>query len=484
VNVLLLQPPQIQGSPQGVSSFSLGLAYIAATLREEGAQVSLLDCYSEKTKQSVALGEGLYRIGLSDEEITEKVKEIKPDIVGISLGFSKQFHAAVGLASLVRSVDKSVPVVAGGAHVSAAPESLNDSDFDYLVSGEGERAFSKLVRAISSGLTGDPKVAGIFYRDQQSVFSLSACQEVITDLDSLPLPAYDLLPLQKAWSGRVPYANIIATRGCPYSCNFCSIHSVMSRRLRRRSIASVISEIELLVQTYGVKEIFFEDDNVTAKIDWAKELFMKIADKKMDIEIGVRNGIRADRVDKELLELMRRAGCTRVCFAPESGSQDTLDNIVNKCMDLENVKSAVMLAKSAGLNVTCFFVIGFPGETKADIQKTIDFAKLLRKIGCDSVDINCATPYPGTALYAQCIQEGYIDNNVDYARFHTHESIISTKEFTSEEVMQLRKEAMESLVEGNSEKVLRVAGNLVRQPALMAKRKVRGFYYSHIRHSA
>jgi magnesium-protoporphyrin IX monomethyl ester (oxidative) cyclase len=449
------------------------LAYIASSLVKEKFQVSILDCFLEKRMQSVSIGKGLFRIGLSDVELAGRIKEMSPDVIGISIGFSRQFQSAINVASLVRYICGRIPIVAGGAHVSAAPESLNESDFDYLVVGEGERSFPKLLHAIDRNHGSELAVPGIFHRDQNHIFRASLPPEFIPDLDSLPFPAYDLLPLRKAWRKRVPYANIMATRGCPHNCSFCSIHSVMGRRIRRRSIENVISEIELLVYKFDVREVFFEDDNLTSKMTWAKQLFQRLSHLKVDIEIGVRNGIRADKVDRELLDLMRKAGCARVCFAPESGSQDTLDNIIGKGLKLEDVEKAVKLAHSIGLNVTCFFVIGLPGETKTDIQRTIDFGRKLRRLGCDSVDINCATPYPGTRLYAECISKGFVDEKTDYSRLHTWESIISTRDFSAKEVTLLRSEAMKDLKESFEEKVERGLNRFIHQPMLFTKRKIR-----------
>jgi len=481
MKVLLLHPPQIQNVPQGVSSFSLGLAYAASSIRQAGFQVSLLDCYSENMELSHIREDGLYRIGLSPEEIKERVGRFSPDVVGINIGFTTQFSSAVDLASLVKSVHTRIKVVAGGAHVSAAPGSLNKSDFDYLIVGEGELAFPGLLNFIAQDSGRYPNIAGVYFRDDNQVFTQSSPPHPISDLDSLPFPAYDLLPLNKIWAGRVPYANIIATRGCPYHCVFCSIHSIMGNRLRKRSVENIAGEVELLVHKYGVREIFFEDDNLTTDIEWAKELFQRIANGKMDIEIGVRNGIRADRVDRELLELMRKAGCARVCFAPESGNQEILNRIIRKQLKLEKVRDAVIQARASGLNVTCFFVIGFPGETLSDIKQTVDFAGQLKGLGCDTVDINCATPYPGTDLFIQCLQEGIIDDELNYSNLHTHMSSISTKDFSSDEIMKIRHEAMMSLSEGTREKVARGLRNFARQPRIFITRKIRRYYYTHVR---
>lgn len=419
------------------------------------------------------IGKGLYRIGLSDQQICAQVEEFNPDFVGISIGFSRQYQIAVHVASLIGSNFNETVIIAGGAHVSADPESLNKTDFDYLVVGEGEISLPKLIHAIEEKPGTNPSVAGAYFRDQNYTFMPSLSVELVSNLDELPFPAYDLLHLEKAWEKRVPYANIMATRGCPHKCCFCSIHSVMGRKIRRRSIENIISEIKLVVHKYSVREIFFEDDNLTSNMSWAKKLFKCLASLKLNIEIGVRNGIRADRADKELLNLMKKAGCSRVCFAPESGSQKTLDNIIGKRLRLEEVEKNVREAHSVGLYVTCFFVIGFPGETLSDMHQTIGFAKKLRKIGCDTVDINCATPYPGTSLYSKCMKEDLIDKKIDYATLHTWESIISTVDFKPEQVMLLRKEAMRNLSENYADKLRRGLRAFVGQPLLYAKRKIR-----------
>ena len=251
----------------------------------------------------------------------------------------------------------------------------------------------------------------------------------------------------------------------------------MGKILRKRSVENIIGEITLLYHKYGVREIFFEDDNLTSDMTWAKELFYSLSQQRIDIEIGVRNGIRADRVDKELLNLMKIAGCSRICFAPESGNQQTLDKIIDKRLKLEEIENAVMLARSTGLNVTCFFVIGLPGETKEDIQNTIKFAKHLRELGCDSVDINCATPYPGTRLYAECIKLGYIKENIDYSQLHTGIATVSTLEFSAAEVTSLRIQALKELNENINERMNRLARAFVQKPRLFAKRKLRRYYH-------
>lgn len=474
MKVLLLQPYKIVNAPIGGPSYPLGQAYIAAGLIKSGINVNILDCYLENSSLvSYDNNTHLHRIGLSDDDIQNIVTNLNPDIVGISINFSIHLKASLAIASLLKSKNDKLIIAAGGAHVSAVPESLNDSDFDFLVVGEGEEIFPKLVNSLCRNPRDFESLPGVYYRDSNGNFITNIPREFIKNLDDIPFPAYNLMPFKKIWTHKIPYANIIATRGCPYNCGFCSIHAVMGRNHRRRSIENILYEIKILVNKYGVKEIFFEDDNVTVNLDWAKQLFEKISQQPYKIELGFRNGIRADRVDKELLVLMHRAGCARVCFAPESGSQPVLNSIIDKSIRLEDVENSVIMARYAGLNVTCFFVIGIPGETKQDIQKTVQYADKLRKLGCDAVDINCFVPYPGTRLYRHCLEKGIINDNLDWSKLHTHESIINTEEFSARDIMMIQGEAMSRLQETKAEKYIRGIKNLWAFPLEYSLRKLR-----------
>ena len=473
MNILLLQPNKINHIRGSVSSYPLGLGYIAASLDRMKVEVGLLDCYLEDPTHAVPIPTGngiIYKLGLSDEEIKKRVARIRPDVIGITIPFSMQLKSALDVADLVKDIDNNIILIAGGAHVSAMPESLDHSAFDYLVIGEGEQVFPGLIRAIEDNTHDYTAIPGICYRDGNGRFISNTPRELIVNLDEISFPAYDLMPFTKIWTHRKPYANIIATRGCPHHCVFCSIHAVMGKKIRRRSIENVLEEIDILVKQYKIKELYFEDDNLTADVDWAKELFECLCRRSYPVELGFRNGIRADRVDIELLKLMQKAGCARVCFAPESGNQKILDNIVGKKLKLSDVEKAVASARKIGLNVSCFFVIGMPGETKEDIDETIQFARNLKKLGCDVVDINCAVPYPGTRLYKTCIQKNYIDSNLDWSKLHTHESIINTPEFRADSITGIRANIAEDLKETRTEKIFRHVQNFSASPLVYIRK--------------
>lgn len=217
----------------------------------------------------------------------------------------------------------------------------------------------------------------------------------------------------------------------------------MGSKVRYKSLDKVINEIEYLKYELGVEELLIEDDNMTNDMVWAKNFFRAILEKKLKFKIHFRNGVRADKVDLELLKLMRKAGVLKIAFAPESGSQSTLDNIIHKHMKLEDVEKAVKLAIKANIYVKCFMVVGFPEETLQDVQQTFDYARKLKKMGVDHIWISCAVPYPGTKLFDYCIEKGIIPkDNINYQDLTTMESVIYNEHFTAEEIKDRRDEVM------------------------------------------
>lgn len=448
--ILLLSPPSIvkQSWSEDVGSFPLGLAYIAAVLKQNNFEVEILDCFIEGFFNRQKMDNQLMRIGMSDDEIIETVIRRAPDLIGISIPFSCQISSALHINSLIKKINRDIITVAGGNHVNAAPKSIGHNTFDWIIIGEGEYQLLNLIKAINNKNTRNGSINAICVSDGISDNHVNTKTDFIEDLDSLPFPQYRLLSLEKYWNARGGrrWINMIATRGCPYNCVFCSIHTIMGRKVRYRSVNNVLKEIAFLKQEFGIEQIFFEDDNLTSNMKWAKELFNKILQENFGLEIFFRNGIRADRVDLELLKLMKRAGVKRVWFAPESGSQKTLDNIIKKKMRLEDCENAIRMAKNVGLDVTCFLVIGFPEETMEDVKQTINYGRKLKKLGCNSIWISCAVPYPGTELFANCVKRGIISGeNIDYQRLSTMDSVIHNEYFTAKELKQIRDQAMHQL---------------------------------------
>jgi len=219
----------------------------------------------------------------------------------------------------------------------------------------------------------------------------------------------------------------------------------MGRKWRPRSPENVVEEIEELVKKYGIEELDFEDDNLTLDRKRAERIFDLIVEKELKIEWVASNGVRADTLDESLLRKMKASGCVWIYVAPESGSQEVVDKIVGKKLNLNKVEEAVKLCKKVGIGVGCYFVIGLPGETKEDIEKTIEFGRKLRSLGAEACSFFIANPFYGTQLYKISRENKYItrsDGKEIEEGFLNLEAMIKTPEFTPEEIYKFREKAM------------------------------------------
>jgi radical SAM superfamily enzyme YgiQ (UPF0313 family) len=259
-------------------------------------------------------------------------------------------------------------------------QTLKDSQADFVVCGEGEKALLQIVKANfkPSRITGvySPKNIN---KVKNTPFPLKA--EAFTNLNKLPFPDWEQLdpntyPLAPhgAIAKNFPIGIIMTTRGCPYMCAFCASQKFYDRRIRFRTISNVMSEVKYLIKNYHIKEIHFEDDNLTLKREHVEKLCRALIKNRINISWACPNGIRADRVDEKLLRLMKKAGCYFVAFGIESANPQILKNI-HKLETIETITKAIGLTNKVGIESQGFFIFGLPGETKETIQENIDFAK-------------------------------------------------------------------------------------------------------------
>ena len=324
-------------------------------------------------------------------------------------------------------------------------EVLDEDAVDVAAIGEGELTMLELVRSLEQGRFPLDEPNGMAYRRDGAICIRSPHH--LTNLDWLPLPARHLLPMQRYRKYRSPHGGVvrrhpctsmITSRGCPANCVFCSIHTVWGRKFRCHSAERVIEEIELLTGHYGVREIQFEDDNITLNKRRMTDICRAIVERRIDLTWTGPNGLAIWALDEKLLEWMRRSGCYHLTIAVESGSQDVLKKIIRKPIHLDRVDPIVKAARRLGMGVSAFFVVGFPGETKQDIAKTFDFAM---NMGADSVHFFTATPYPGTELFHQCVDKGLIATPVDYAKLRVGLPIIDTPAWTAAELSEMTQAA-------------------------------------------
>ncbi len=398
-------------------SAPLGVAQIAGVARSvSGTHVGVLDCLVEGMDDWQALGNGFVRIGLADEVIADRIRAFKPDIVGLSNLFTPQVGELHRIARLIKEVDSQIIVVAGGVHPTLFPEeTLNNSSIDHVVIGEGELPFKRLLeaRGLSNG-----HIKGVYNRIHRiREFDPPA------DLDSLPIPAYDLLPMELYGEAARKYdvttrggsrrltASMVTSRGCPYKCNFCSIPGVEGHKWRARSSGRVVDEMEHLASHYGITRFSIEDSNFTLLEQRAIDICEEIRRRRLDVRFNLPNGLRADRMSPRLARAMQRAGCEELTIAVEHGNQDFLNTFIKKMLKLERVPATVDGIVGQSIASTAFFIIGFPNETRALLGDTRDLAWKLARRGC-MPQINFAMPYPKTPLEEYAIDNGYLQGRL------------------------------------------------------------------------
>lgn len=390
----------------------LGLAYLAAVVREAGYPVSIVDAQGEDMFNIRRSENGLYNLqGSGTEQI---VGMIDPDtkIIGVSLMFSQEWPPQRELIMAIREKCPDAVIVAGGEHPSAFQEfTLRDCPaIDYVVSGEGELSFLELVYRVY--WDEDPRLtAGVSYLKENGEFWTNGFSQRITNIDELPWPAWDLCKVQNYfqpnWAMGVnmgKHLPLLATRGCPYQCTFCSNPTMWTTRYKMRAAKSVADEIESFVEEYGIDSFDFFDLTAIVKKDWTLEFCGELKKRNLDISWQLPSGTRSEALDLETLTALYDTGCRLITYAPESGSERTLVNIKKK-LKLGNLTESIRLAKEVGHIVKINLVIGFPDEVHGDLLSTLRYAIKTAWIGADDCNLAIFSPYPGSELYERLRKE-------------------------------------------------------------------------------
>lgn len=413
--ILLIKPPHIISKHNNSPILPpLGLAYLAAALEREHYYIKIIDAVGEGWENRVKIDKNFDYMGISWCNLKKQIMAFEPDVIGISWAFSNQEETTKKTSKLCKEINPKVPVVVGGAHPSAVPaDTLKNSNIDFVIIGEGEETLVAFLKKYRRNDDLDDLDGFAFKKDGRVVINPKT--KYIEDLDSLPEPARHLLPMEKYFeenkrhpnfSKRNPVGTMITSRGCPGKCIFCSIHSVWGHKWRARSSESVVDEIEHLVDEYGVKEIHFEDDNLTLDSKRAERIFDLIIDRNINISWRPPNGIAVNTLTKNLLHKMKRSGCYQVSLGLESGNPHILNDVIKKFLgSIKHAEQRVKWIKDEGIEVVGFFILGVPGETIETIHQTVNWAI---KLDLDDAAFYLAQPYPGTELYKLCQDKGYL----------------------------------------------------------------------------
>lgn len=338
----------------------LGIGYLASSLKKNGIKVKIIDGVKDN---------------LSLDQLLKTINQAKPDAVGITC-LTSFYEEVVNLSQALKQ--QNLKVIIGGVHPTFLPyETLVDSKADYVVCGEGEIALVKLAK----NKFVNRNIPGVYSLKNLKPGGVTGKAEIITNLDNLPFPDWrqlDPRTYPKAPHGAVvknyPIGVIMTTRGCPYQCTFCASRRFYDIRTRFRSPENVIKEIKYLVKNFGVREIHFEDDNLTLKREHIEKICQLIIKNNLKVNWSCPNGIRADRVDEPLIRLMKQSGCYFFAFGIESANPKILKNI-KKMESIEVIKKSIEMATKVGIECQGFFIFGLPGETKKTIKESIQFAK-------------------------------------------------------------------------------------------------------------
>ncbi|HOO38369.1 MAG TPA: radical SAM protein [Deltaproteobacteria bacterium] len=381
MNVTLINPPWQFYTPSKL--YPLGVSYLASNLIHNGFDdVSIVDLNLELTEPT-----GIFKRSV------ELVEKAEPQVLGITC-WTVHLLFCLEFVRLYKKKHPDVKIVLGGVHVSYQPEEMmNLCPADIVVRGEGEKTFVELVEALDENRPLD-EVQGISYRKDGIVYH-TPDRPLIRDLDEVPFPAYHLLGSIEKYQplNRRYVFSIVASRGCPYKCIFCSANKLW-RYQRRRSPRNILEEIKWIAKTYDLGFIRFEDDDLTANREWALELFALLKDQAIPFDCLTR----IDRVDHELLIAMRDAGCQGIYHGIESASPRLL-KLLRKgfpsWVDNQYIKDLIMQEVGLGLVPTVSAMIGIPTETKEEVESTFDLMSELRRLGAKT-QLWIMTPYPDT----------------------------------------------------------------------------------------
>ncbi|MBI2670909.1 cobalamin B12-binding domain-containing protein [Candidatus Woesearchaeota archaeon] len=365
----------------------LGMALIAASLRKNNFNVEIIDT----------------TFNPSLDYVRERLIKFNPSWVAI-YSDTMMYNDCIEISKMAKEMAKKV--VIGGPHATLKPDTLVDYA-DYLVMGEAEETIIDVIKG---------KFAGT-----------KIVQGVAADIENLPIAAYDLLDMKtyvKKWhlldsvSPNLKGTSIFSARGCSFRCTFCQpvLDKLFGRKFRTRSVESVINELKYLKEEAGLQAFFFQDDTFTLKKIWIRQFCKKMVEEKLGLLWGCNS--RIDLIDEEIMTIMYQAGLRVMHIGLESGSQRVLDEIYHKDIKLEGIREKIVLAEEIGIHCLCFFMLGAPGETKEEIEKTIKFAVSLN---ATEITATIATPLPGTYLY-DAIKDKYKITD-DFSKFDYYKNL-------------------------------------------------------------
>ena len=419
MRILLIAPPFKRFTGLVSNYFPLGLAYLATVVKRDVHEVRIFEADAAVKPTSLDFTDEYRRYdwylrGVNDlnhpvwTEIRQLLTDYRPDLVGIS-SMTPQIASALRVADLCKEYDPDCYVVMGGAHPTVSPEqSIAYPAIDFIVRGEGEIAFSELIKAIDAGARDFSHIKGVSYKQNGQVIH-NPPSEFIEELDTVPFPAReDLMNIQNYTSEDM--GMLLTSRGCPYRCTYC--YHPWKGKVHFRSIDNVIEEIKQVKRDYGTRQFAIKDDTFTVNRRHVTEFCERLIEENLDINWDCTT--RVDRVDEKLLKLMLRAGCNVIKVGIETGRERILEAI-RKGITLEQSREAATLFNQHGVFWSGYFMMGLPQETEKDILKTYEFMKELNPF---YAGLGVYEAFRFTELFDLGVQMGLLYPEVEIEHFY------------------------------------------------------------------
>lgn len=428
MKVLLSIPPDVHKLEiyriAGMKAPPLGIAWIAAVLEKAGHKVKIIDSPT---------------LEIDTDNWFKEVKSWNPDIVGLSM-LTPTVPKGYAAAKKLKEEIPEVPIIAGGPHPTFMYNEALENGIDIVAMGEGEYTTLEIVNTIErNGLEPNSllRINGIAFKDKREErIKVTSPRPPILNLDELPWPARHLLPMEKytLLNKPIKVAHIMASRGCPYGCAYCSTSYFWGRRIRYRSAKNVADEVEYLHDKYKVRYVVFSDDELVINKKFVRGYIKEM--KERGLELPFACGARVDHVNKDFMKFLYDNGCVIIYFGVESANQETIDKI-GKRIKIEQAMRVFQWKKELKGAAMGSFILGFPWETLDDMKKTIDFAI---KLDPDYAQFTALTPYPGTPMYSYAKKHNLIED-WDWEHWTTVRAVMRGFHFSREELAKMIKHA-------------------------------------------
>jgi anaerobic magnesium-protoporphyrin IX monomethyl ester cyclase len=397
------------------------MAYLAAMLRREGHEVFCIDAAGEAIGARTPIDEehGLDVCGLTAPEIVARIPA-HTKLIGISCIFTSEWIYCRKVIEAITAKFPHVPIVMGGEHVTAAAHDIMAQmpQVTACVLGEGEECLLELVEA-GANTEAMAEIKGIVYRSTSGEIMATPPRSRVRRLDELPWPDWNGIPIERyleyghgygVTRGRV--MPMLASRGCPYRCTFCSNPGMWGKLWNVRSPADVVAEMKYYVEHHGVTHITFWDLTMVIRKEWMIEFMQLLRKEKLGVEWSIPSGTRSESLDAEVASLMLETGCRKMTFAPESGSKEELLRIQKK-VHLDTMLSKMRIFSKTGLIVKAHIIFGFPDSTLKDVLLNYWFLVKMAWVGVNDCPIYLFHPYPGSALHHRLKAEGAFPADIE-----------------------------------------------------------------------